>query len=217
MQEHFLKVERTARVITLGELSPKTKQIWFVLHGYGQLASFFIKKFEGIASDEIFVVAPEAISRFYVKPYSRVGASWMTFDERQSEIDEYIKYLDDVFLKFTENIDLQAVSINIVGFSQGCVTACRWLNAGDIDCKKLLLCSGFFSNGLADVINTERVNALESYYIYGDKDEYLIENPVIAKAFQEGMQRDVPNMKIIEFEGGHTINVEIINQIAGIS
>lgn len=214
MQQHNFKVQRTARVFTLGQLNQETKQIWFVLHGYGQLASFFIKKFEKIASDDVFVVAPEAISRFYVKPYSRVGASWMTFDERTSEIEEYIAYLNEVYQYFMQNADNQNIKINILGFSQGCVTACRWLEAGDICCDRLLFCSGFFSNGLSDVIAIDKLKDLETYYIYGDKDEYLIENPGISEAFMASMKTDVPHIKIIEFEGGHAVQSSIIEEIA---
>ena len=46
MQEHHLSVTRTARYFTLGSLDNNTQQVWFVLHGYGQLAQFFIRKFE---------------------------------------------------------------------------------------------------------------------------------------------------------------------------
>jgi len=39
--ERHLTVARTARYYQLGELSSATKQIWFVCHGYGQLAEYF--------------------------------------------------------------------------------------------------------------------------------------------------------------------------------
>ena len=41
MEKH-IKVERTARYFTLGELNEHTEQIWFVCHGYGQLAEYFM-------------------------------------------------------------------------------------------------------------------------------------------------------------------------------
>jgi hypothetical protein len=43
--EHQIKIERTARYYTLGELNDNTKTIWFVVHGYGQLSQYFIRKF----------------------------------------------------------------------------------------------------------------------------------------------------------------------------
>ena len=214
MQEHHLKVERTARVYTLGEFNASTKQIWIVLHGYGQLASFFIKKFEGIAADDAFIIAPEAISRFYVKPYSRVGASWMTFDERKSEIEEYLAYLNSVYDRFLGDHDLSNVTVNLLGFSQGCVTACRWFETGVLKCDRLVLCAGYFNKGLADVMTVSKLDDVETYYIYGTKDEFLIENPVEATAFRVLIQTEVPHLKIISFEGNHTVSVPIIEGIA---
>ena len=42
MQEHHLSVERTARYYTLGSLDGP-RDVWFVCHGYGQLAARFLK------------------------------------------------------------------------------------------------------------------------------------------------------------------------------
>jgi hypothetical protein len=35
-----------ARYFSSGAVTPTTKHIWFVLHGYGQLAEYFIRKFD---------------------------------------------------------------------------------------------------------------------------------------------------------------------------
>ena len=95
MTEHNIKVERTARFYTLGELNEQTKSIWFVVHGYGQLSQYFIKKFNQIVDNETFIVAPEAPARFYLDAnYSRVGASWTTrelrdFDKKDNNDNEW--------------------------------------------------------------------------------------------------------------------------------
>ena len=41
MKEQELYFNYKARYYTQGELTTTTKKIWFVLHGYGQLAKFF--------------------------------------------------------------------------------------------------------------------------------------------------------------------------------
>ena len=117
MQEHLLRIERTARYYTLGELNHKTKQIWFVIHGYGQLSQYFIKKMGQIADDETFIVAPEAPSRFYLDDnFKRVGASWMTRELRQPEIDENNDYLNTLYESLLKDRDLVNIEINILGF-----------------------------------------------------------------------------------------------------
>jgi hypothetical protein len=101
-REGHIRVPRTARYRILGDPAA-CAELWIVLHGYQQLAERFIRRFEplpGVGRSRA-VVAPEALSRFYVDqapgahgPQSRVGASWMTRADREHEIDDYIEYLD---------------------------------------------------------------------------------------------------------------------------
>lgn len=213
MKEHLIKVERTARYYTLGELNNKTKSIWFVIHGYGQLAQYFIKKFVQIQDEETFVVAPEAISRFYLDDsYNRVGASWMTKDLRQYEIEEYVKYLNQVYDKVLKDSNLDNIRVNLLGFSQGCATVCRWLGDGHIKCNRLLLWAGFFNNGISEVIDPNKLHNIKTYYIYGEKDEFLLTYPEVAQKFKENMIVEI-NPEIISFEGGHTIHEPTLKSI----
>ena len=63
----------------------------YVLHGYGQLASYFIKSFEKI-SDSYFIVAPEGMHRFYLKGHLE-ESSIMDDKRREIDIDENTKNL----------------------------------------------------------------------------------------------------------------------------
>ena len=50
------------------------KTIWIVFHGYGQLAKFFLRKFNLLFEDNTLIVAPEGLNHFYLKGFSgRVG------------------------------------------------------------------------------------------------------------------------------------------------
>ncbi|NJL13531.1 MAG: hypothetical protein HC913_11350 [Microscillaceae bacterium] len=98
MQTHYLSVQKTARFATLHELTDQTRHIWFVCHGYGQLAPYFIQKFAVLPPESHFVVAPEALSRFYMDGFSgKVGATWMTREDRELEIKDYLAYLNQVY------------------------------------------------------------------------------------------------------------------------
>ncbi|MDX1494920.1 MAG: hypothetical protein R3253_12705, partial [Longimicrobiales bacterium] len=99
-REHHLAVTKTARYWTLGD-EDGAHDVWFVLHGYKQLARRFLRRFEGIDRRRRLIVAPEGLSRFYVRSgggrhgaESVVGASWMTREERLVEIADYVGYLD---------------------------------------------------------------------------------------------------------------------------
>ena len=76
---HHLRVERTARYYTVGAEGEEPRAIWFVLHGYGQLAGSFVRFFADIATAGTVVVAPEALNRFYlVSPEARRPASGLS-------------------------------------------------------------------------------------------------------------------------------------------
>ena len=213
MTEHNIKVDRTARFYTLGELNDQTKKIWFVIHGYGQLSQYFIKKFNQIVDNETFIVAPEAPARFYLDAnYSRVGASWTTRELRDFDKKDNNNFLNQVYNILMKDADLSKVDVNILGFSQGCATACRWVGDGHIKCNRLLLWAGFFSNGIREVIEPKQLENIETYYIYGDKDEYLIAYPEISEKFRAGMIADI-NPKIVCFEGKHTVDEATLKMI----
>ena len=88
---HYIKTQKTARYFVLGNPGAQTKVIWFVLHGYGQLAERFISKFQSLVDDYTVVVAPEALHRFYATGNSgRIGASGMTKEDRENDILDYV-------------------------------------------------------------------------------------------------------------------------------
>src|SRR5881296_4496989 len=136
MEEHHITTSRTARYYTLGQLGPSTREIWFVCHGYGQLAGRFVRHFEPLAGKTRFMVAPEALSRFYLEdtavPASqrKVGATWMTREDRLREIDDYVRYLDALHAEVFARVERGAVTLHLLGFSQGTATACRWAARG---------------------------------------------------------------------------------------
>ena len=45
-KSHKVSFKSYASYITLNILSPKTKNIWIIFHGYGQLSKFFIRRFD---------------------------------------------------------------------------------------------------------------------------------------------------------------------------
>ena len=81
MQEHHFSTPRTARYYTL-DPAEAVREVWFVLHGYGQLAGAFLRHFERLQDGARLFIAPEALSRYYLPGHQRVGASWMTREDR---------------------------------------------------------------------------------------------------------------------------------------
>src|SRR5437773_9979565 len=122
MHEHHLSVSRTARYFTLGERSAAVAEVWFACHGYGQLGARFLEKLRVLDDGTRYLVAPEGLSRFYLSESPserRVGASWMTREDRLAEIADYVQYLDAVDQRVFGVLDRSRVTGHALWVSQG--------------------------------------------------------------------------------------------------
>jgi predicted esterase len=223
MTEHHLLVQRTARYYTLGEstapadrpgeLTENTTHIWFCLHGFGQLASYFSRKFAGLDDGKTLVVIPEGLSRLYLNgKYERVGASWMTREDKQHEINDFLAYLNALYDTVLNGRNPADFHITLLGFSQGAATVCRWLNAGHIRADRLILWAGFFSNGLGDVIDPQKLATVDTHYVYGKQDEYFELLGDVA-AYKARLLTDVPHLKLTAYEGGHRVEPTVLRRL----
>lgn len=208
-----MAVQRTARYYTLGTVSLATKNVWFVLHGYGQLAKYFIRRFDVVTDQETLIVAPEALSRLYVDAeYGKIGASWITREDRDNEVVDYLAYLNKLYDEVLVHHDPATLHITIMGFSQGAATACRWLNAGHVRADRLMLWAGFFPHGTADVIAPDKLANVAVQYVYGEKDEFIAQMPDPA-AYLAQLKTDLPQMQIIPFDGTHVVDREVLTRL----
>jgi predicted esterase len=213
MTQKNIVVPKTARYFVLGEPSEQTEQIWFVCHGYGELAQYFIKKFEVLKNENTLIVAPEALNRFYRQGLSgKVGATWMTKEERESEIADYINYLNLVYYEVLAAFKNKKVTINVLGFSQGTATVCRWLANKKAHADNLILWAGFFPHDLDYETNRELLDLLNTTIVMGEQDEFYSKEMVEA-------QLKIPIEKGIKcrlnyFEGKHEIHSETLSQLA---
>lgn len=211
MQSHHLSIKKTARYFTWGQLSENTKNVWFACHGYGQLAEFFIKKFDALNPEENYVVCPEALSRFYLDGFGgRVGATWMTKEDRLCEIRDYISYLNMLYEKvFSESTkNSEQVKIKILGFSQGTATVCRWVFDGQIRFDELILWAGNLAHDLAFEHTEAILGGKKIYMVYGDQDEFIKSEHITAQ--EKLIQEKNLKVEVIPFEGKHELNREVI-------
>lgn len=211
-----IEIKRTARFATFGNLDEKTTDVWFVIHGYGQLAEFFIKKFTFLNPETNFVVAPEALSRHYLSTHqNKVGAVWMTKEDRENEVKDYVNYLNT--LKDTLLSEHQhQYRLNIIAFSQGCATAWRWVNDGNAKFDNLVLWAGDFPAEIDYTKIPERFPEMKVMYVYGLDDEVLREWQTYEILEQKLKEKDFLFSKVISFEGKHELNEAILKQVEAI-
>lgn len=187
----------------------EVKYIWFVCHGYGQLAEFFIRKFNGLDPGQHMVIAPEGLNRFYLDGLSgRVAATWMTREAREDDIEDYINFLDKLYRKILDDRQVFGQKIIVLGFSQGVATVCRWLSKGNSIADRLILWAGSFPPDLHYVGRSDLLNKLGILYLWGDKDEYA--SPENRKKIKSLLQKENIKAEFINYSGGHAIYPKIL-------
>ena len=205
MQEHNITTPRTARYFTLGT-PERANEVWFVCHGYGQLAARFLDRFRAVQSPERCIVAPEALSRFYLSENPaerRVGASWMTKEDRLREIDDYVRYLDAVYAQ----ISPANKHVTALGFSQGTATVCRWAALGASRVDRVILWGGEVPPDL----DLKRLRVPKLTLVYGTRDEFF--TPKVVAANEARLRDHGIRYELISFEGGHAIDVETLKRL----
>lgn len=218
-REHHIAVQRTARYYTLGEAGPALREVWFVLHGYGQLAAHFLRQCGSLEDPARLVIAPEALNRFYtIVPKDRnaadrpVGATWMTREDREREIADYVAYLDDVYAHVIVPLDRAALRVCVLGFSQGTATAARWLARGSrVEADELVLWGGALPPELDAASMRAQLRAPVTLVV-GTRDGFLAGDAVEAEEARLASAGVVHRVR--RFDGRHTIDAKVLAEIA---
>jgi predicted esterase len=201
-REHRLSVPRSARCFSRG--GEAATEAWVVLHGYGQLASRFLRGFETVATPARLVVAPEGLSRFYLDAGGgKVGASWMTREDRVHEIEDYLAYLEQVRAAI-----IPPVPLTILGFSQGVATAARWAVATAPAPVRLICWGGL----VPDESPAARLAPIRLTYVVGEQEEWA--PPAAVEAQAAALRQGGVSVEVRRFDGGHEIRASEVARLA---
>jgi predicted esterase len=213
-QEHRLTVPRSARYYTLGG-EGDVGEVWVVLHGFGQLAGRFIRDFAAAASPQRLVVAPEALSRYYTDHASRkVGATWMTSEDRLAEIADYVRYLDLLVDELRVTLAPRVERLEVHAFSQGAATACRWVALGRHQADRLVLWGGGVPPDLDLAAHGARLSRTGLTMVIGDRDEFISEEAVADQAAR--LEAEGVSFKLQRFSGGHVVSWPVLAAMVGL-
>jgi predicted esterase len=203
IQSNHITVTKTARYFTLGDLNDQTEEVWIVIHGFAQLAEGFIKDLEVLDNGKRYIIAPEALNRFYLKAgRPEVGATWMTREERESEMKDYVVYLNALYDALS--IAGHKARVVVLGFSQGVATMSRWVYKNQRRIDTLIFYAGEIADELQNAESVATFDHHKKYFVCGDQDQFINElNMPKVKSLLTAFE-------FISFEGKHEMKAEVL-------
>jgi predicted esterase len=209
VQEHHIGVQRSARYYVLGGDVEAPQEIWVVCHGYAQLARYFLRAFDPLNDGSRTIVAPEALNRYYFETApgvhgrdARVAATWMTREDREHEIADYVAYLDALAAHLREGSAARAEArIIALGFSQGAATVSRWVARGRTDIAHVVLWGSGVAHDLE--LRPDLFRGASLTLALGDADPHISHQRVER---EDRRLRDAGlRYRLLRYDGGHRI------------
>ena len=220
-EERNITVSRTARYAMLGSVDAALGEVWFVCHGQGQLARRFLSRFLPLERSDRLFIAPEALSRYYLSPArggphppdAPIGANWMTYEDREAEIADYVSYLDALHDEIFTVVDRSSVRLWALGFSQGVATVARWVARGSVEPDRVVFYAGVLPPEI-DAASAARLTRRSPLTIaLGTSDEFA--SPVLVAQQEARLHALSVAHETLRFDGGHEIVPEVLSRIAG--
>lgn len=214
IEPQHITIERRVRYAVLEPSSEPVSEVWFALHGYNQLAHRFLRHFQPIHGGGRLIIAAEGLHRQYIDHGARkVGASWMTSEDRLTDIEDYVAYLDLLYEHVFKSRDLRLdVPVHGLGFSQGVHTLYRWVALGISRIDRAILWGGTPPPDLDLVAHRPRLSNASLQLVSGDADEFISED-VIQKHKERLKEAGVP-FQSHSYKGGHRLDADILMRLA---
>lgn len=214
VREEHIKVSKSARIFSIGD-AETAPDVWIACHGYGQLAARFIRAFDAIAADQRLIVAPEALHRFYIDPppapanKRRVGATWMTREDRETDISDNVAYLDAVAAHVRS---ARTNKMRALGFSQGCATAFRWAVLGNTIIDELIMWSGEVPADVDMELAAQRLAKTRIAFVNGARDDLATTAATMKHA--DTLREQGIRVEVFEHAGGHHLDPNLLATLA---
>ena len=216
MKPTFLTVPRRARYFSLGPSGREAAEIWVVLHGYAQLAERFLRWFRPIDDGNRWIVAPEALSRFYLETSLKgahgpvIGATWLTREAREADLEDHLEYLDRLAAHLHDHAG--PLRITVLGFSQGAAMAARWIARRAVNPGRVILWGTPLPSDVAPDELGGRLAGIPVWLVAGSRDPYA--RPEEIEAAAAGLAAGGARVRVHRYPGGHRVEPTALLKIA---
>lgn len=211
MQTHHFPVARMARYLTSAPVTNETCDLLVGLHGYGQLAKDLADALAPVCVSGRVLVCPEALSRYYTNHREGVvGASWMTSEDREYDIMDYVSYLDALVDEVTTDAP-DHMRLTVFGFSQGASTATRWIGNAQVPVDRLILWAAPHAHDLTDE-EWEVLKAIPEIVLVLGTSDAIVPEARMRQAESELLERGC-TVRTHAYDGGHRILESVLKEI----
>jgi predicted esterase len=224
-----LEIRRHARYAVLGpggegaeggEPDVRPSSTWFALHGYGQTAPGFLRYFTSLDDGSRLLVAPEGLHRHYVDHEAgTVGASWMTSEDRLTDIADYVAYLDRLHghlgaagVGGADGASDPESVVVALGFSQGVHTLGRWLAFGSARIDVAVFWGSHLPPDLDLEEHADRYRDARVHLVAGEEDPHF-DDEAVSEAEGRLRAAGIP-FETHRFGGGHRLDREVLEELA---
>lgn len=217
-----ISVAKTARYYQIGTPNPLVRDVWVVCHGFSQLAADFAIPFQPLEDDSRLIVVPEGLSRFYLdtrpghSAASKVGALWLTREDREAEIADMVGYLDTLYERTlgelaSHGVDRDQIRVRALGFSQGGPAVSRWAARGAAVVDQLVP----WAHAIPQDVNLralgERRPRLTIEVVYGTRDRFIGEDAIEEQ--RAVLESSGVPYRMRSFNGGHSLNLLMLREL----
>ncbi|MFT5141657.1 MAG: putative esterase [Rhodothermales bacterium] len=129
----------------------------------------------------------------------------MTKENRESEIRDYVAYLDTVVSEVLATC-VGLPEVHVLGFSQGAATASRWAALGNVKPQRLICWAGDIAHDLKQPAVS--LAGTDLIVVHGSRDKLLTNKR--KQAFLDRMDADGLTYRLVSFEGGHRMDTDTL-------
>ncbi|MEQ9023276.1 MAG: hypothetical protein RLN82_11040, partial [Pseudomonadales bacterium] len=156
-----------------------------------------------------FIIAPQGLSKYYLEGvYGRVGASWMTKEDRLTEIDNQYAYIDSLLNQY----DLSGKQLIYFGFSQGTATMGRYAAHAKIPFEKMIIWAGTFPPD-TDPNDWSYLTGKEGIQYFTSREDIYFKEEMIPKQNEVEKNALGREPELHWYDGGHRVMPEIVAAI----
>jgi predicted esterase len=185
-------------------------QTLMALHGWGQNARSFLRKFAALRRHNVLVVAPQAPHQFYLDMETRkVGFGWMTAFDRDRAITNVVAALDVILDKVELEHGATSRRPCVLGFSQGVSIAWRYLIHGKRNVAGVVACGGDLPPDVERALSIR--NPVPVLLVHGREDT-IVPWAKAQAAESQLREHDFP-LETHYFAGAHDLPAHLTEQL----